>query len=90
MKTAMQMLESAAELSRKLGPYVLLELLLPGGTLFAFTLFLYRHPSALRSYAGSARRAGTRLLRKVRSAVWGHAIRSRRSAPTAIETAMRA
>jgi hypothetical protein len=26
----------------KLGPYVLLELLLPGGTLFALLLFLYR------------------------------------------------
>jgi hypothetical protein len=27
---------------RELGPYLLLELLLPGGTLLALTLFLYR------------------------------------------------
>jgi hypothetical protein len=26
----------------KLGPYVMLEILLPGGTLFALLLFLYR------------------------------------------------
>lgn len=29
----------------KLGPYVLLELLLPGGTMFALLLFLYRRRS---------------------------------------------
>lgn len=29
---------------RKAGPYLLLELLLPGGTLFALLLFLYRNP----------------------------------------------
>jgi len=30
------------ELARKLGPYVMLEILLPGGTLLALLLFLYR------------------------------------------------
>jgi hypothetical protein len=29
-------------LARKFGPYLLLEMLLPGGTLFAFLLYLYR------------------------------------------------
>lgn len=29
-------------LGRKLGPYLMLELLLPGGTLLALLLFLYR------------------------------------------------
>ena len=29
---------------KKAGPYLLLELLLPGGTLFALLLFLYRNP----------------------------------------------
>lgn len=29
-------------LALKLGPYVLLEIILPGGTLFALLLFLYR------------------------------------------------
>jgi hypothetical protein len=36
-------------LMRKAGPYLLLEILLPGGTLFALLLFLYqrrRHPGA--------------------------------------------
>jgi hypothetical protein len=32
-----------------LGPYVLLELLLPGGTLFAVCLFLYQRRKAERS-----------------------------------------
>jgi hypothetical protein len=68
VKTAMQMLETVAEMGRKMGPYVLLELLLPGGTLFAFTLFLYRHPGAFRSYAGRVRRAAARLVRKIRKA----------------------
>ena len=31
-----------ARIGRKLGPYVMLELLLPGGTLLALLLFLYR------------------------------------------------
>ena len=30
------------ELARRLGPYVMLEILLPGGTLLALLLFLYR------------------------------------------------
>jgi hypothetical protein len=29
---------------RKAGPYLLVELLLPGGTLFALLLFVYRNP----------------------------------------------
>jgi len=65
----MQMLETAAEMSRKMGPYVLLELVLPGGTLFALTLFLYRHPSAVRRYAGRLRRGVANLVRKMRKAV---------------------
>ena len=31
--------------ARKLGPYLLLEIVLPGGTLFALLLFLYRNSS---------------------------------------------
>jgi hypothetical protein len=30
------------ELARRLGPYLILEILLPGGTLLALLLFLYR------------------------------------------------
>ena len=31
------------QVGRKLGPYVLLEVFLPGGTLVALALFLYRY-----------------------------------------------
>ena len=44
-------LEALRTWARKLGPYVLLELLLPGGTLFALALFLYRRSQVLRSAA---------------------------------------
>jgi hypothetical protein len=40
--TILNLLETLKVTSRKLGPYVLLEVLLPGGTLFALALFLYR------------------------------------------------
>ena len=76
MKTATQMFETVGEMSRKLGPYVLLELLLPGGTLFALTLFLYRHPSVLKRYTAAARRNASRFYSKTRRA----ADRSRRLA----------
>jgi len=51
---------------QRTGPYVLLELLLPGGTLFALLLYLYRRqaigctPVAAPSFAG-------RLLGKIRA-----------------------
>ena len=38
---------------RTLGPYVLLEMLLPGGTLFALLLFLYRRSHVARSAANA-------------------------------------
>jgi hypothetical protein len=36
------------QFGRKLGPYLMIELLLPGGTLVAFTLFLIRNWSQIR------------------------------------------
>lgn len=43
MKTkTRQRLQQMATLCRRAGPYVLIELLLPGGTLFALALFVYR------------------------------------------------
>jgi len=67
--TAMQVLETVKESSRKLGPYVLLELLLPGGTLFALALFLYRRPASVVAYAARTkamlRRAWTRFRRSI-------------------------
>ena len=38
---------------RTLGPYVLLEILLPGGTLFALLLFLYRRSHVARGAANA-------------------------------------
>ncbi|MEP7206956.1 MAG: hypothetical protein ABI920_08455 [Casimicrobiaceae bacterium] len=42
MKSFLPRLETARRLVRSTGPYLLLEILLPGGTLFALALFLYR------------------------------------------------
>src|SRR6478672_13949920 len=67
VKTAMQMLEALVATSRKLGPYVLLEVLLPGGTLFAMTLFVYRNPAAARRYFAKARKAVKRTVAVVRN-----------------------
>jgi hypothetical protein len=39
------------ELARRLGPYLMLEILLPGGTLLALLLFLYRRR---QSHGGAA------------------------------------
>ena len=65
MKTyPLQVLSTVAEKSRTLGPYVLLEVLLPGGTLFA--LFLYRRPATLRRYARKLRNATRQALAHMR------------------------
>jgi hypothetical protein len=66
VRTALQLLETVTETSRKLGPYVLLEVLLPGGTLFALALFIYRHPARARRFAKRARRTATRVLARMR------------------------
>jgi hypothetical protein len=42
MPTLTRYLEVLRDWTQKLGPYVLLEMLLPGGTIFALLLFLYR------------------------------------------------
>jgi hypothetical protein len=42
MEHVLQRMREANELVHRAGPYVLLEILLPGGTLFALLLFLYR------------------------------------------------
>ena len=42
----MRKLQALAWLLRKAGPYVALEILLPGGTLIALLLFLYRSRNA--------------------------------------------
>ena len=42
-------LRAAALALRRLGPYALLELLMPGGTILALLLYLYRHRMNRRS-----------------------------------------
>ena len=37
------------QLGQKLGPYLMLEILLPGGTLFALLLFLYQRRKLMSS-----------------------------------------
>ena len=39
---------------RAIGPYVVLELALPGGTMFAFLLYLYRRKANTREMTGAA------------------------------------
>lgn len=56
MQTVANALEVLRAWAQKLGPYVLLEVLLPGGTLFALLLFVYRRsrlPCALLPRAQS-------------------------------------
>ena len=44
----MTYLDIARRWWRKVGPYVVLEIVLPGGTLFALLLFLYRRSKRVR------------------------------------------
>ena len=46
------------ELARRVGPYLMLEILLPGGTLVALLLFLYRHRQ-LHGASGARQARGT-------------------------------
>lgn len=46
MEIVIYLLEPLRRFGAKVGPYVLLELLLPGGTLFALLLFLYQRLKA--------------------------------------------
>ena len=89
MKTVKEMLEAFVATSRKLGPYVLLEVLLPGGTLFAMTLFVYRNPAAARGYAAKARKTIKRTVAVVRNALRHRAARMP-ALTTGLEAALRA
>lgn len=52
MELVLQRLRDAGELAQRAGPYVLMEILLPGGTLFALLVFLYRRRMARDGHAG--------------------------------------
>ena len=55
VSTGLEILHRAG---RKLGPYLLLEILMPGGTFLALLLFLYRH-NRLHAETNSPRTAST-------------------------------
>ena len=84
----MQVLQAIVQTSRKLGPYVLLEIFLPGGTLFALLLFAYRNPELVRRYANTARGAVFRTVSEAQAAVADRA--SQAASLSGIETAVRA
>jgi len=61
MEFVIRTLETLRRWGQKLGPYVLLELLIPGGTLFALLLFLYQ--SKKLSFGAVAPRAAIAVTR---------------------------
>ena len=46
MRRIIDFLETLRRFGQKLGPYLMLEILLPGGSLFALMLFLYQRRKA--------------------------------------------
>lgn len=58
METMVKRLRNLAGVAQKAGPYLFLEVLLPGGTLFALLLLLYRsrakHRTPLQHHRGNA------------------------------------
>jgi hypothetical protein len=53
MERLLPAFDVARRLWQRLGPYIVIELLLPGGSLIALTLFLYRHaPRPALTFAG--------------------------------------
>jgi hypothetical protein len=61
MQVVIRTLETARRWGQKFGPYLLLELLMPGGTLFALLLFLYQ--SKKLSFGAVAPRAAIAITR---------------------------
>jgi hypothetical protein len=51
MRIIVRSLGVLGQLGHKLGPYLMLEILLPGGTLFALLLFLYQRRKLVSSIA---------------------------------------
>ena len=84
----MQVLQAIVQASRKLGPYVLLEIFLPGGTLFALLLFAYRNPELVRRHASRARGVVVRTVTSAHAEVAKRA--SQAASFSGIETAVRA
>ena len=70
MKTSvLTSFKSLAILLQKAGPYLLLEILLPGGTLFALLLFVLRRREALDGTETSPAGFGARVAHRLRGLV---------------------
>lgn len=63
MEAVIRTLEVLRRWGQKLGPYLLLEILMPGGTLFALLLFLYQ--SKRISFGSVAPRAAIAVTRSL-------------------------
>jgi len=61
MEVVLRILQALRRWGQKLGPYLLLELLMPGGTLFALLLFVYQ--SKKLSFGAVAPRAAIAVTR---------------------------
>ncbi|TLZ28399.1 MAG: hypothetical protein E6K25_10960 [Gammaproteobacteria bacterium] len=53
MQSVLRSMGVMGEAARRVGPYLMLEMLLPGGTVLALLLFLYRRSSAARLARGA-------------------------------------
>jgi hypothetical protein len=83
MAGAASVLEALQRWSQRIGPYLLIELLLPGGTLLALSLFLYRHypksvPPPVRPTNSTSKFANPDACRKERAnaSFWAQAPRN--------------
>ena len=54
MQRVVDFLETLRRLGQRLGPYLMIEILLPGGSLFALMLFLYQRRRAAAGRAAPA------------------------------------
>ena len=79
--TLANLLETLKTASRKFGPYLLLEVLLPGGTLLALALFLYRRQAGVGDLASQALATGATLFARVRAKLATRSLSSDRVEP---------
>ena len=79
METAVRSFKIFGTLLQKAGPYLLLEILLPGGTLFALLLFLYKRRQQGGAEMPRAIFIVTRAIGKVRAEIVSRQTRDRRA-----------
>lgn len=71
MQVVMRHLESLGRIGHRLGPYLVLEILLPGGTLLALLLFLYqRNKRTIKNLGSRTAVAVTQVLRIIAQSIF--------------------